>query len=807
MEFRPFWEILEKLGISLPNPAKIRDKQQGKATRSSRSKRVTDIPTPRLPSNAAELLELLNAIEETDVEVEAEIPPARQSRVESRGDFWVPPGKTTKVAGYEIPGMVYVGEGLSSINNVRASETSLINPQLRVKRDRPDIEGKQMPYSTSYSQMPPACRAAYLDWLSTGRCHLDIYIGYIWLFFHGLERRVFHDLLNVNFQTQPDKRQELDQIVAEVERLNKIYGGQNLSGGIRYKVETFLDICQVMRSADLSQTIDPSKSKSLLLQVGLGQWVEKGKPIPADWALAWYSRLSSFALPMAASRCPEEFQALFRLRYAQKYGEGMKLKSGKSRLTTVYYPASQSFWGRAVTVPIGNLPDVTRFAAKVRKIGEVIETCRTELEPLSRFLGRNPDSRHTHSAIALLPGDLLSTHGGDLVKQLQHWLKQVFSDAEMQVAVISGQDLLQHWSGANPEKLTKTEATGLSKFLELLGYGIEPDLRLGGAAPTLKNQVALFRLSQPHPATRSDQYVQATLVAHLAIAVASGTEAPSPIEREFLESYLKETVDLEAAERSRLQAHIHWLVHEKPTLRSLKARIEPLEPPQRGAIAQLLVRVAAADGQINPQEVQMLEKAYILLGRDSQTLYSDIHDLSTAVRTAATEPITVRKAAPRRGHAIPPKPGKQQPAAGLTLDMTLVQSKLVESQEISNLLADIFVDEDGLAAQKAVSQIRKEKTAPGGKRSRKKHPDASAAPTAREIAGLDADHSALLLALNQRPIWQRAELEAIAASLNLMLDGALEVINEAAFDHQDEAVVEGHDSIEVNVDVLRELLA
>jgi hypothetical protein len=139
--------------------------------------------------------------------------------------------------------------------------------------------------------------------------------------------------------------------------------------------------------------------------------------------------------------------------------------------------------------------------------------------------------------------------------------------------------------------------------------------------------------------------------------------------------------------------------------------------------------------------------------------------------------------------------------------MTLVQSKLVESQEISNLLADIFVDEDGLAAQKAVSQIRKEKTAPGGKRSRKKHPDASAAPTAREIAGLDADHSALLLALNQRPIWQRAELEAIAASLNLMLDGALEVINEAAFDHQDEAVVEGHDSIEVNVDVLRELLA
>ncbi|NJN58522.1 MAG: hypothetical protein HC879_14000 [Leptolyngbyaceae cyanobacterium SL_5_9] len=42
--------------------------------------------------------------------------------------------------------------------------------------------------------------------------------------------------------------------------------------------------------------------------------------------------------------------------------------------------------------------------------------------------------------------------------------------------------------------------------------------------------------------------------------------------------------------------------------------------------------------------------------------------------------------------------------------------------------------------------------------------------------------------------------------LDLMLDGALEVINEAAFDRCDEAVTEGDNPIEVNSDVLRELL-
>jgi TerB-C domain len=61
--------------------------------------------------------------------------------------------------------------------------------------------------------------------------------------------------------------------------------------------------------------------------------------------------------------------------------------------------------------------------------------------------------------------------------------------------------------------------------------------------------------------------------------------------------------------------------------------------------------------------------------------------------------------------------------------------------------------------------------------------------------------------LTQKVEWQRGELEVIALPLNLMLDGALEVINEAAFDQCDEALIEGDDPFEVNPDVLQELLA
>ena len=100
--------------------------------------------------------------------------------------------------------------------------------------------------------------------------------------------------------------------------------------------------------------------------------------------------------------------------------------------------------------------------------------------------------------------------------------------------------------------------------------------------------------------------------------------------------------------------------------------------------------------------------------------------------------------------------------------------KLAESQEVSTLLADIFSEEP--------QPEPKAKAAKSPKRaSGKRSPSQAAEPTVRTVAGLDEAHSELLLAIAQKSEWQRAELEGIAAGLSLMLDGALEVINDAAF--------------------------
>ena len=767
MEFKPLRDLLATLGIQLPNPDRVKPEKSSEKP----------APSQRMRSRHAEInpenpMDIMAALEQ--LLTDGELHPYRP-RSASKAQCWVAADKTVTIADYDIPGMVYVGENLASVKSYNLTEPSLIIPSLKVKSDRPDYAGQHVDYYPTYGRIPPTSRAAYLEWLSEGRRKPNVHVAYLWLFFYGLERRVFYDLLGAGRQPEPSG-QELEVILEEVKQLKAVYSGSAMYSAFVHKADLLIDLCSVISSKDvLYKTLNPFEANLILLQIGLGQMVAQRHPIPANWALAWYVRLSKNRLRTAATRCMDELQALFALRYTESYGQGMKLKPGKSTLSIDYYPASQTF-NRFVKVDVGSLPDVGKFTSKISQLDRLVTASTTQLEPLGRLLGRNPDARNTPTAIALLPPELLATHGGEVVQNLKNWLVPQFAQS-LNAIGISGKELFQYWAGANPEKLGKGEAEGLSQMLERLGYGIEPDVRLGGAVPKLSGWVGIFRLETDNLSYLSPEYSTATLTAHLAIAVASGDALPNSIEQDYLRTHLESLIPLTRAERSRLQAHLQLLLQEKPNLRGLKARVEAVPPETRGAIARFLVCVAVADGQASPKEIDRLTKVYTLLELDPQTLYSNVHDVSANPVNSrpASEPITVRVASPTKGHQIPLPPRHTL----LILDMSVVESKISESQEVSSLLADIFVEEV---------------------------PVPQAAPSTG-IAGLDAAHSQLLQALAQKTEWQRVELEAIALTLSLMLDGALEVINEAAFDQCDEAVVEGDDPFEVNTDVLQELLA
>jgi hypothetical protein len=75
------------------------------------------------------------------------------------------------------------------------------------------------------------------------------------------------------------------------------------------------------------------------------------------------------------------------------------------------------------------------------------------------------------------------------------------------------------------------------------------------------------------------------------------------------------------------------------------------------------------------------------------------------------------------------------------------------------------------------------------------------------LLGLDAEHSAFLRVLLNRPLWSRSELADIATDMELMLDGALERINEVSLDAFEGRITEGDDPIEVAQDLMENVSA
>jgi hypothetical protein len=131
-------------------------------------------------------------------------------------------------------------------------------------------------------------------------------------------------------------------------------------------------------------------------------------------------------------------------------------------------------------------------------------------------------------------------------------------------------------------------------------------------------------------------------------------------------------------------------------------------------------------------------------------------------------------------------------SGGTQLDPVRIATLQAESERVTALLSKVFEEEAPPAPVLAVS--------PGDA-----GPDSSERPL--QLLGLDGEHSAFLRVLLTRHSWSRADLNDIAADMEMMLDGALERINEAALEKLDARITEGDDPIEIARDLMESACA
>jgi len=703
------------------------------------------------------------------------------------GDCWFAPGRAVQIGPWTIPGGMIFVFGDSS-KQLDSDEASVIDTRLPV--GRPGMAMVQMPYWPRYSEIDPSSRAEYLAWLAGGRSDPNVQLGCVFLFVYGLERRVL-----VDARTSPPARAEVRAIVAELDRLLPIYDSSAsfmaYAGRLR-SVATALYL-EEFEFSTLMQRPEPPGFELIhpvatQFSVQLGRTVRDGKPIGADMALCWWLAVP-LGLRTPALRCWPQFRELFHHRYTEAYGAGLTIEPNRTRLRIAYTPASPSLRGiREIELPGGELPDVMRLTRPLRKVEELIARCSDELDPYSRWVGRSGGTGSALKGAALLPAALFSTAAGNAALGLRHGIERSLRDATR--ALVQTNELLEHWRPDKGTKMTKKEATQFSELLEKLGYGVEPDVRFGGAPLETNSTAVVFRAHESaSPKAPGAIYRGATVLLHIASAVAAADGVVAPEERSAIEAQLLAIRGVTAAERSRLAAHLDWLLESDVSLRGIQKRLDALDPSARRAVAAFAVAVAGADGRIDTREVKALEKIYQALGIPPGEVFEDLHGLTMADGPTSV-PVVVRPAkSGGAGFRVPRAP--TQPDGGVRLDMRRVQAKLAESAAVSELLAGIFTDDED-ARDELDEQPLLESAEP-----------AAALPQA---GVLDGPHAALARALAAKPSWSVTEFEALARAQGLLPDGALDVINEAALDRGGEPAFDGSDPLKVNPQALEGLL-
>ena len=691
---------------------------------------------------------------------------------------WVPAGQTVQVGGYAIRGgFLYVGRGLPDEKKSGQPDPALIDPGLPVDPRAPDYAGASMGYWPSYSAIAPASRAAYLHWLADGRRAPGAYIGYVFLYFYGLERRL---LVDAQWSAA---RAERPSLVREVRRLLGIYG---TNGSFRGYAENLLSYLSLAGGGRRYLSPPPGQQDGwelpLELRAGLGELAADAQPVPAAWALAWLRSHPQAGLRTPATRCPDEFNEIFTRRYQERFGSGMMLDCRGPFLEASYRPASGGIGSRDLTAG-QRIPDVADAESPFQDLRQLAEGVCVELDGYSRYLGRHPDAAGSAAAWVLLP-PRLERPVSATTEALVNWARKSLGDSA--TATVAAADLSARWSAASGGNgADKPDAELLARTLERFGLGMDPDVRFNGPALAAQAHVVLFRHAAEIASTPSPEYAAAATLAELSAAVALADGRLADADRHLIEQRVLARPGLGDDEGRRLRAHFTRVLQDPPTPAALRKHISLLPRALQVEAGELLVALAWADGRMDRAEVSRVNRMFDALGLDRPQLDGQLNPPGHAdlvrLRTAGD---------PERGHAIPPPPQEAPGAGPVVLDPELIRTRLAESERAAGLLAGIFTGED-------TSSFPSLGSLPG---------PGAPQDEGGAVAGLDASHRAFLARLAQRPSWRRSELDQVAAELGLLPDGALAIVNEAAFDTSGEAVCEGTDPIEMNSYALNDLV-
>ncbi len=687
--------------------------------------------------------------------------PTRASGSSRKAERWVAKNNAVVVQGVTISrGMIFVSD------EAYEPAPGVIYPSLDVRAENDQPSGADMHWQ-GYAGLTPVQRYQYLHWLADGARSKD-FPHFAVFYFHGLERRLVQiaEGGNVSSSDQNDVLEEVRRITAEFSEFNipvSFYSDRLLS---------FFELRELRSDApvDLDAPLHRSHELPWRLVYDLARLAADQRPVPPALALRWLKLDPNYYPRTPVTRCPEQFDRLFLSMYVQKFGEGILLPARGKTLTFRYDPSNYHLRSKELELTFEALPDVREWVNIRSEVAALANEATGKIDAYSRFCGRSPHKANTVQACLLLPGEAWPETARAKLEHLRS-LATGFASTEWSL-------FLEQLGTAEP--FPSNQLQEIARGLQTMGLGIEPDLLEGSRRPKAGELCTLFHLTaNEEPARSTDAaYRNASVAVSLMACVAAADGHASDTEEATAGNIISSWTHLHRDHQTRLQAIYRHQTQQPARLSNLKSRMLSMPQNDRAELLGILAQMVTSDDVVSAAEVKFLEQVYTMLGVDQGQLYTALHKGNS---TVARESVGTGMS-PRRD----PSPN------GFTLDLGRIERLKAESAQVSQLLAEVFQDEEPVTSIAMIPEadLMEAVTKPN---------EAAAPVTWPELGAAETEFLALLLT---KSAWTRQELAAAAAERTIMLDGTLEVINDASVDVLGEALLDGHDPIYVQTTLL-----
>lgn len=709
---------------------------------------------------------------------------------------WISESQSLVIQGRTLNrGFYYYGGKLIMLIGF-GTEPSMIDDTLPAKASNSNsisYRDGSLGYWPSYSSLSPACRGVYLDWLASERSDPNTPIGYIFIYFAGLERRIIEDK-----KTQKVSDSEFSAIFKEVARLNKVYSAQS---SFNYYSSNFLEYMMLVRphlfydGSDLKSLIPPySKQSDLRFKYELASMVASGSAIPASLALHWLILSGQYNFKTPAKRCENEFRKLFELRYKQAYPNGFTVPPNKTKLQLTYHTSSRSI--HRTWIDLGDLPDPSILKAPIKKLISIADQCNAELESYSRYLGKENTSKDDIAAILLLPKSLIREIKPPVIEDFKKWANSIIENKQ---GLTSTRSLWTHLKEPLPKSLTKKHNEILLNLAELSGFGLAPNMRHHQTRIKSDGNVVLFKNEQGNDFIVSSAFSQTALALRLGAMVATIDGHVDNHEVRALRELINKNKDFSEIEKHSLEAYLTWHLNTPSNMSGLKAKLENLDEVHTTSISRFIISIALASGSVEPSQIKQIEKLYNALGLDKSRVASDIHHLTTSLKKSSR----IENMSSDYGSNLNDQPTTK---SNFNFDSQALALYENETEDAKAMLANIFSNDDEGNFDNSFDNNEDELEA-AAENPNKDHIESSLSNTIMHsgLEGLDQPHSQLYFQLITQEAWSFEEVEALCARLNLMIYGAIETINDWAFDRVDAPVIDEDDEILIDFEIVEEL--